>query len=78
MSLREMGPEAFIAQAAEELPAHLRQTAYATAAEIMRSDGVLEEEEERILLAPIPAAQAGDAADTGHHRSDGCASQQPG
>ncbi|QEY31273.1 Tellurite resistance protein TerB [Synechococcus sp. RSCCF101] len=49
VSLREMGPEALMAEASRELPAHLRQTAFATAAEIMRSDGSLEEEEERIL-----------------------------
>jgi hypothetical protein len=50
VSLRRQGPEALMADASQELPPHLRQTAFATAAEIMRSDGELEEEERRILL----------------------------
>jgi len=78
VSLREMGPEALMVQAGEELPAHLRQTAYATAAEIMRSDGVLEEEEGRILLRLSQLLGLETQRTQAIIDSDGCASHQSG
>ncbi len=49
--LRAEGPVPLMARAAEQLDAHQRRTAFAVAAEIMRSDGELVAEERRILAA---------------------------
>jgi hypothetical protein len=47
--LRRLGAEGLMAKAAEGLEPRLRPTAYAIAAEIMRSDGPLLEQEQLIL-----------------------------
>lgn len=49
VSLKEQGAEALLLEAGAVLDGSQRLTAFAMAAEIMRSDGPLVEEEQRIL-----------------------------
>jgi hypothetical protein len=47
--LRQVGPQHLMVEAAEQLNPRQRATAYAVAAEIMRSDGPLQDDERNIL-----------------------------
>jgi tellurite resistance protein len=47
--LRRQGPQHLMVEAAADLDANQRATAYAVAAEIMRSDGPLQDDERNIL-----------------------------
>ena len=47
--LRRKGPQHLMVEAAADLDADQRATAYAVAAEIMRSDGPLQDDERNIL-----------------------------
>ena len=48
--LRRVGPQHLMVEAAEQLNPRQRATAYAVAAEIMRSDGPLQDDERNILI----------------------------
>ncbi|MBE9171861.1 tellurite resistance TerB family protein [Cyanobium sp. LEGE 06143] len=60
-TLRRDGPQHLMVRAAEVLNAGQRATAYAVAAEIMRSDGPLEDDERNILSNLAATLQLGDA-----------------
>ena len=49
--LRRVGPQHLMLEAAEQLNARQRTTAFAVAAEIMRSDGPLQDDERNILTS---------------------------
>lgn len=59
--LRRHGPQHLMVMAAEVLSPQQRATAYAVAAEIMRSDGPLEDDERNILSNLASTLELGDA-----------------
>ncbi|EDY37193.1 conserved hypothetical protein [Cyanobium sp. PCC 7001] len=59
--LRRQGPQHLMVMAAEALNPNQRATAYAVAAEIMRSDGPLEDDERNILSNLAATLELGDA-----------------
>jgi tellurite resistance protein len=60
-TLRLQGPQHLMVMAAEVLNPEQRATAYAVAAEIMRSDGPLEDDERNILSNLAATLELGDA-----------------
>jgi tellurite resistance protein len=60
-TLRQQGPQHLMVMAAEALNPDQRATAYAVAAEIMRSDGPLEDDERNILSNLASSLELGDA-----------------